>query len=148
MDEQKLNSLLKNVPNYQGSFAANELNQVKISDQNLIVINFDERKDQGSHWIGLKIDLKYVYICDSLGGIAPTKYQSQGLINFLYLLSRTRNIVITKQLQPIDSSLCGLYAVTFIREMNNGSFEDFLRLFTNDYRTNDEIVRFLTRVYK
>ena len=149
MNEQELNQLLKSEKNYLGSFAADELNQVKIRDSpSLLIVNYDNRSDTGSHWIGVAIFLKDVYICDSLGGIAPTKNLSQGWINFLYLLSRSRNITLTKQLQPIDSSLCGLYAVTFVKEMASGSFEAFLRLFTTDLNTNDEIIQFLTRVYK
>ena len=149
MNEQELNQLLKSEKNYLGSFAADELNQVKIRDSpSLLIVNYDNRSDTGSHWIGVAIFLKDVYICDSLGGIAPTKNLSQGWINFLYLLSRSRNITLTNQLQPIDSSLCGLYAVTFVKEMASGSFEDFLRLFTTDLNTNDEIIQFLTRVYK
>ena len=149
MNEQELNQLLKSEKNYLGSFAADELNQVKIRDSpSLLIVNYDNRSDTGSHWIGVAIFLKHVYICDSLGGIAPTRNLSQGWINFLYLLSRSRNLTLTTQLQPIDSSLCGLYAVTFVKEMASGSFEDFLRLFTTDLNTNDEIIQFLTRVYK
>ena len=144
MNEQHLNNLLKNVPNYLGSYAADELNEVKISkNQMLLLVNYDERSDIGSHWIGLAIFPSKVYICDSLGGIAPTKYLSQGWINFLYLLSRTRDLLITKQLQPINSSLCGLYAATFIEEMTRSSFQDFLKLFTDDLHKNDVIVQFL-----
>ena len=144
MNEQHLNNLLKNVPNYHGSYAADELNEVKLDEKpKLIVVNYDERSDVGSHWIGVAIYLTQVYICDSLGGIAPTKHLSQGWINFLYLLSRTRDLHITKQLQPNDSSLCGLYVAAFIDEMANHSFRDFLRLFTDDLQKNDVIVQFL-----
>lgn len=144
MNEQHLNNLLRNVPNYLGSFAADELNEVKITENpTLLVVNYDERSDKGSHWIGVAIFLKDVYICDSLGGIAPTKRLSQGWINFLYLLSRSRNLIITKQLQPIDSAFCGLYVATFVKELSRNTFEDFLRLFTEDLRKNDVIVQFL-----
>ena len=149
MNEQHFNSLLKDVPNYLGSFAADELNEVKITkNPTLLVVNYDERSDTGSHWIGVAIFLKHVYICDSLGGIAPTKNISQGWINFLYLLSRTRNLVITKQLQPKQSAFCGLYVVTFIKEMSQNSFSDFLRLFTDDLKKNDVIVQFLYKQRK
>ena len=144
MNEQHLNNLLKNVPNYHGSFAANELNEVKINDSPvLLLVNYDERSDIGSHWIGVAIFLKQVYICDSLGGIAPTKYLSQGWINFLYILSQTRELIMTKQLQPIESYRCGLYAALFINEMSRNSFQDFLKVFTNDLQKNDVIVQFL-----
>ena len=147
MEEQRLNKMLENVPNYLGSFAVDELSAVQPNDhRNLLVVNLDERTGVGSHWIAMAIDLKNVYICDSLGGISPTKFVSQSWINFLYLLSRTRSICITKQLQNLNSGLCGLYSVLFVQEMNNGSFEDFLRLFTLDVNKNDEIVQFL--VYK
>ena len=149
MNEQQLNNYLKGVPNYLGSFAADELNEVKLDEkQKLIVVNYDERQDLGSHWIGLAITLKNVYICDSLGGIAPTKNLSQGWINFLYLLSRTRNLIITKQLQSINSVFCGLYVAIFIKEMSQTSFTEFLRLFTDDLNKNDVIVQFLYKQRK
>ena len=147
MNEQRLNKMLENVPNYLGSFAVDELSAVQPKDhRNLFVINLDERAGVGSHWIAVAIDLKNVYICDSLGGISPTKFLSQSWINFLYLLSQTRRIHITKQLQHINSDLCGLYCILFVREMINGTFDEFLRLFTPNKKTNDDLVQFL--VYK
>ena len=90
MNEQRLNSLLKTVSNYQGSFAVDELNQVKISQPTLLVVNLDDRKSRGSHWIGVAINMKTVYICDTLGGLLPNKKTPNKWIQFLRLLTEKR----------------------------------------------------------
>ena len=85
-----------------------------------------------------------VYICDSLGGIMPDKKFPTALINFLHLMLFSRVLIITKQLQPLDSEKCGQYAVVFIKEMSkNNSFQNFMKLFTHDFKQNDNIISFL-----
>ena len=145
MDEIRINQLLKNVPRYQGSFALDELKNVEIKTfPEFIVVNLDNRSENGSHWIALAIYQNYVYICDSLGGIIPGKKFPSALINFLHVLLFSRKLVITKQLQPIDSDKCGAYSVVFIREMSaHHSFYYFSQLFTTNLQQNDNIVYFL-----
>ena len=144
MNEQQLNNLLAHVKNYQGSFAVDELNQVKISQPTLLVVNLDDRKSRGSHWIGVAIYMKTVYICDTLGGLLPNKRTPDEWVQFLRLLTEKRNLVITKRLS--ESGLCGLFCVTFIKEMaQTNDFSEFIKLFSSDLSTNDTIVRFLNK---
>lgn len=144
MNEQRLNNLLQAVPNYQGSFAVNELDQVKIKYPTFLVVNLDDRNGKGTHWIGFAIYMKDVYICDSLGGIKPDKKISAEWFYFLKLISTERNVIITKQLS--DSGLCGLFCVTFIKEMSRtNDFCDFITLFSSDLSTNDTVVKFLNK---
>lgn len=146
MNEHEINCLLESIPNYLGTFALDEVKNVALSaGQRLLIINLDKRDGTGSHWIALAITLKSVYICDSLGGILPSaKHFPQELVNFLSHLAKTRNIFLTRQLQPSSSTLCGLYCVVFIMCMaEKKSFFDFVTLFTRDLKQNDTIVRFL-----
>ena len=145
MDETRLNQLLKNVSRYQGSFALDELKNVEIKTfPEFIVINLDNRNENGSHWIALAIYQTQVFICDSLGGIMPDKQFPSALVNFLHVLLFSRNLSITKQLQPLNSAKCGEYAVVFIREMSrHNSFCSFMKLFTNNLQQNDTIISFL-----
>jgi len=145
MDELRVNQLLKNVPRYQGSFALDELKNVEIKTfPEFIVVNLDNRNENGSHWIAFAIYQNYVYICDSLGGIIPDKKFPSALIDFLHVLLFSRNLVITKQLQPLDSDKCGTYCVVFIKEMSSHhSFASFAQLFTSNLQQNDTIVSFL-----
>jgi len=147
MDENQINHLLKNVPNYQGSFAVDELNETKVLFYpSFLVINLDTRGNNGTHWIAVAIYQSQIFICDSLGGILPDKTFPRQLIDFLYPLATTRKLHITKQLQPFSSNLCGLYCITFIKEMSeHNCFCEFLRLFSTDYVQNDTVVKFLNK---
>ena len=144
MNENRLNDLLKNVTNYQRSFAIDELDQIKPSHPTFFVVNLDERKSEGNHWIGIALYLNTVYICDTLGGLFPDDRQPIEWIYFLKNLLATRKLVITKQLS--DKGLCGLYAVSFIKIMSQtNNFCDFISLFSSDLSTNDTVVKFLNK---
>ena len=144
MNEQQLNKLLQAVPNYQGSFAVDELNQVKITYPTFLVVNLDERNARGNHWIGVAIYMKNVFICDTLGGLLPDNKLPQQWITFLKLLLIDRQLIITKKLS--EKGLCGLFCVTFIKEMSRtNNFYSFISLFSTDLSTNDTVVKFLNK---
>ena len=66
MDENEINALLKNTPGYLGTYARDELNNLKISHYpTYIIVNLDKREQSGSHWIAIAMCPKDVYICDS-----------------------------------------------------------------------------------
>ena len=86
---------------------------------------------------------KRYFICDSLGGINPSKSLPVELIDFLDIVSHTGNLKMTSQLQSIDSELRGKYCVLFIKQMSiNHSFCQFLLLFTTNKNKNDSLVSF------
>ena len=144
MEETRINELLKNVQNYQGSFALDEIDQIEIKTvPNFFILNLDTRKSGGNHWIAFAVFQNNIYICDSLGGLVPGKQFPKQLINFLNILSHNRKIYITKQLQPLSSIKCGEYCVLFVRQMEKSTFCSFLSLFTNNLYQNDTIVSFL-----
>ena len=147
MEEQKLNKKLKNIKNYLGSFAVDELHLIKFfTYPSFAIINFDRRQESGSHWFAIAIYSNDLYICDSLGGMLPIKNMPQSLINFLNIISVRRHIHVTKRLQPINSSLCGSYCIFFIREMSkSNSFSEFLSHFSTDLCKNDKIIKILSK---
>ena len=145
MLESELNKHLEKVENYIGSFARNELHQIKIKTfPTFFVINLDTRQSYGTHWIALAVYQNEIYICDSLGGINPSSTLPIELIDYLNILTNHRQIFMTKQLQSINSEFCGQYCVLFIKQMSeNNSFCQFLSMFTRDKHRNDSIVLFL-----
>ena len=147
MDEREINSRLKNVKRYIGSFAADELYQIKFHDYpSFVIINMDCRNWKGSHWIALAIYPQHLYICDSLGGIKPTETIPQELINYLNHISQFRRVCVTKQLQSLSSSLCAEYCIHFVKEMSRtNSFKNFLEYFSDDFEKNDSIIQFLNK---
>ena len=145
MLENHINELLKNVQNYQGSFALDELNDIQ---NNLLptffIINLDNRKGGGTHWIAFALYQNTVFVCDPLGGLLPNNELPTELIDFLHILIYDRRLYITKQLQPTESQLCGSYCVLFVKEMSKtNNFSAFLSLFTTNLTQNDKIVSFL-----
>ena len=144
MNEQRLNSLLAHVKNYQGSFAVDELNQIKLRYPSLFVVNLDERGDKGTHWIGVAVYQNVVYLCDTLGGISPDRKTHSKWTYFLKIITMNRKLVLTKRLS--EKGLCGLFCVTFIKEMSRtNNFSDFIQLFSSDLSTNDNVVKFLNK---
>jgi hypothetical protein len=145
MLESELNKRLEKVGNYIGSFARNELHQIKIKTfPAFLVINLDTRQSHGTHWIALAVYQNEIFICDSLGGINPSSTLPIKLIDYLNILTNHRQIFMTKQLQSINSEFCGQYCVLFIKQMSeNNSFCQFLSIFTRDKHKNDAIVLFL-----
>ena len=144
MNEQRLNNFLQAVPNYQGSFAVDELNQVKISYPTFLVVNLDDRGNRGTHWIGVAIYMNAVYVCDTLGGILPDNKLPDKWLYFLRLVSTNRRLFITRKLS--EKSLCGLFCVTFIKEMSRtNNFWEFISLFSTNLSINDTVVQFLNK---
>ena len=146
MNENQINESLEKIKTYQGSFALDELKEINVSRQpTFAVINLTTREAGGNHWIAIAIYFKDIFICDSLGGLIPSKNFPTQLVDFLHNLSCTRNIHITKQLQPLSSDLCGLYCITFVKEMTKSSFYDFISLFSTNLYQNDVIVQFVNK---
>ena len=148
MDENALNKQLSNIKRYIGTYASDELKNVKISFYpTFIIINLDERRGRGTHWIALAIYQNHLYICDSLGGVQPSKTFPQDFVNFLHVMTLERKLFITRQIQPLNSDTCGLYCITFIREMSRlNSFPEFIKLFSCNFKQNDQLIKFLNKI--
>lgn len=148
MDEKTINEALKNERGYLGSYALDELSDVKVSFYpSFIVLNLDFRANEGSHWIAIGIYDSQLLICDSLGGILPDARLSKNLANFLAPLVCNRKIIMTRQLQSLDSGTCGLYCIFFIKQLAKYNCVcEFLRLFTTDYQRNDKVIKFLNKI--
>ena len=63
MDEKQIQKILKDGPNYLGSYAINELETLSIrSYPASMIVNMDNRWEPGSHWIPINITNRYIYI--------------------------------------------------------------------------------------
>jgi len=145
MDENEINAALNNVPGYLGTFAMDELRDLKIRIfPSYLIVNLDKRGNEGTHWIAIALYLNDVFVCDSLGTILPNDQLPQQLIDFLHIVSFKKKLHITKQLQKLTSSLCGEYTVYFVYTMSsNHSYESFLCNFGQDCVLNDVIIHLL-----
>ena len=147
MNENEINRKLNKITNYIGTFALNELSNLRLSIYpSFLVVNLDLRGNQGTHWIGIALYHNDIYVCDSLGTLLPDSRFPIELVNFLHLISFEKRLHITKQLQSLSSSLCGKYTVCFIYIMsvtNNSS--SFLSYFSSNFGINDCIISLLEK---
>ena len=141
LGERKINVVLKDVKNYLGTYAVDELKKLKISKYPVfLIINLDKRAGGGTHWISMGIFDNDVYLCDSLGYLIPNRTLPNDIIHFLHITCYARNLHITRQLQHTKSKTCGYYCVLFVYMLSRNSFKHFLQLFSQNYRSNDKTV--------
>ena len=147
MDEKTINEALKNESGFLGSYALDELKDVKVSFYpSFIVLNLDLRANEGTHWVALAIYASQIILCDSLGGILPDARLPKHIVNFLAPIVANRQVIMTRQLQPLDSDTCGLYCITFIKQLSKfNCICEFLKLFTSDFDRNDQVIKFLNK---
>lgn len=141
MDENQINQNLNGVPNYLGTFAVNELDNLRIRHYpSFLVVNMDNRWESGSHWIAIQLTCDKINVCDSLGNIKKAKLPVS-LVNFLHLFSSTRRLYVTPKLQKLNSTTCGYYVTYFVKFMQTHTFSDFASSFSNNCTLNDILVQ-------
>ena len=115
------------------------------------IINMQDYDDgQGSHWIAFKIfsNGKVCYF-DSFGVIYP-----EDIGEFLKIFKPIA--YNNRQIQDPKSEMCGWFCLSFIKYFNNfdtkkndvfEAFDDFLNIFSNNTKKNDQIVKELINKY-
>ena len=148
--EDNLNAELANCDNYLGTFALDEILNIKIKEYPVnLVINLDKRKNGGLHWIALCIHPNSIYICDSLGGLNPSETFPSELIIFLNTMVFQKQLFVTSRLQCLTSNTCGYYCILFVKLMcKNNNFNLFQSLFSADCKDNDENIQNMLAKYK
>lgn len=130
-----------------------EIKSVKMKSCNY-VFNMENEKDHkgninnGSHWIALFISPYFdcIYF-DSFGFQAP-----QSILKFMKK-SNKKICYNCRQIQDINSSMCGWFCLAFLIHMNHKSvrksyvehFEDFVDYFNDDTLKNDLL---LNKIFK
>ncbi len=132
ISKKDINECLKNVSNFLGVYAADELKFCPVvKNPVFLIVNLDPQSEAGSHWISLRISDKEVEIFDSLGfnphswGFYP-KLIFQFLSNFKY----SHNFKISPVLQPPNTFSCGVFAIYFVLKRQNCTFANCTRIFS------------------
>ena len=99
------------------------------------VMNLDDKKSKGTHWVSLFIDKNTALYFDSFG----VEYISQEVLIKIRDKSITHKIF---RIQDNEFIMCGFYCIAFIEYMLAGkTFLDYTNLFSpNDYKKNDKII--------
>lgn len=104
-----------------------------------IVLNLSRASETGSHWTALYIDRKRnATYFDSYG------FKPRGYYIDTFVKKNCKTFSFNKhQLQQLNSTVCGMYAVTFILEMmHGGSLKTFTSRFSkNNLVLNDIIIQ-------
>ena len=114
------------------AFSRNNLPRIK---HGTYVINLNDKKSKGTHWVSLFIDRNTAVYFDSFG----IEYIPQEVLNKIKDKSITHNIF---RIQDNESIMCGFYCIAFVEYMLAGEILlDYTNLFSpNDYKKNDKII--------
>ena len=110
----------------------NEPKQIKVGTY---VINFDECKSKGTHWIALYVNANNIVYFDSFG----VEYIRKEIKKFIGNKNIITNIY---RIQAYESIVCGYFHIGFIDFMLKGrSLPDYTNLFSpNDYEKIDKTI--------
>ena len=127
----------QNEPRFNRVFSRDNLaNTIKNS---AYVINLDEYRDTGTHWVALYVDNKTIIYFDSFG----VEHIPKEIIKFIgneqssSAKARNKNIITNiYRIQAYNSIMCGYFCIGFINFMFNGnSLTDYTSLFSpNDFK--------------
>ena len=152
--KEKINSLflsncLNHVSTFLGTFAQNELNNIRhVQVPFSLIVNVDYTGQPGSHWLSIYVSKHDIEIFDSLG-FDPRFYShcTNIIINFISKYSFNRNLLISPILQSPSSTLCGLYCIYFILMRQFYSFNHCLSRFGSNRNRNDQrLVHFFNQL--
>ena len=123
----------ENEPRFNSVYSRNNLPN-KIKD-GAYVINLDEHKDTGTHWIALFCNRNEIVYFDSFG----VEHVPEEIKEFIGNKNIKANIF---RVQANNSVMCGYFCIGFIDFMLAGKkLTDFTSLFSpNDFKKNDNII--------
>ena len=133
----EINEYNANEPRFNGVYSRDNL--PKIIKKGAYVINLDEYKNTGTHWVSLFVKPKYRVYFDSFG----IEYIPKEINKFINNDIKS-NIF---RIQAYDSIMCGYFCIEFINYMLKGkTLLDYTNLFSpNDFKKNDQIIK---RIFK
>ena len=128
----------KNEPKFNGLYSRNNL--PKTVKKGVYVINLDEYKNMGTHWIALFVKPKYTVYFDSFG----IEHIPKEINKFISNNDIKSNIF---RIQAYDSIMCGYFCIEFINFMLKGkTLLDYTNFFSpNDFKKNDQVIK---RIFK
>ena len=99
------------------------------------LINPDEYRDIGTHWVALYVNNKTIIYFDSFGVEHIPK-------EFMKFIGNKKIITNIYRIQAYDSIMCGYFGIGFINfKFNSNSLTDYTSLFSpNDLKKNYDII--------
>ena len=126
----------------------------------ILLFVWNDIPSYNGHWIYVGKYKDKICIFDSLGkddidtvlqvsdDVAKRTRQDYPYLSKLIVESKMDLLYNPRQIQQSDSAVCARYACFTARNLNKyKSFDDFLKLWTNDRKSNDELILKLTSNY-
>ena len=148
MTNIEINEYYENETRFNGVYSRNNLpNKIK---KGAYVINLDEYKNTGTHWVSLLVKTNEVIYFDSFGiehiPIEINKFiRSKELGSAVGSNKKIEANIF--RIQAYDSIMCGYFCIEFINYMLKGkTLLDYTNLFSpNGFKKNDQIIK---RIFK
>ena len=137
-----IHCILADAPNFLGCFCQDELQNLTICSLPVyLVVNFDHSYSSGTHWIALRISKRCLEIFDPLG-FNTLRWPNipHFLLDFLHKFSAHRRILVSKEIQPYSSTLCGFYCIFFVIYRSFNTFANCYKYFSPNLRKNDKLL--------
>ena len=142
----EISECYKNEPRFNGVYSRNNLpNKIK---KGVYVINLDEYKNTGTHWVSLFVKTNEVIYFDSFG-IEHIPKEINKFIRSKELGSAVGSNKKIKanifRIQAYDSIMCGYFCIEFINYMlKDKTLLDYTNLFSpNDFKRNDRTIKII-----
>ena len=114
----------QNEPKFHGFFSGDNLSN--IIKNGAYLINLDEYRDIGTHWVALYVNNNIVTYFDSF----EVEHIPKEIMEFI---NRKKIITNIYRIQAYDSVMCGYFCIGFINFMFNGkSLTDYTNIFKNN----------------
>ena len=139
MTNIEISEYYKNEPRFNGVYSRNNLpNKIKVG---AYVINLDEYKNTGTHWVSLFVKTNEVIYFYSFG----VEHIPKEINKFINSNKKIEANIF--RIQAYDSIMCGYFCIEFINYMLKGkTLLDYTNLFSpNDFKKNDQIIK---RIFK
>lgn len=137
MNSDEIYHYLKYLPVHSFGVYASDCLPVRIPPLTAIVVNTDPHTHQGTHWIAFFRDLNgRLEFFDSYG-CPPTVYDHIRFIRRNSCCYFYNPITM----QSIESSVCGLYCLSYLYFRSHGfEMKDFTSLFNDNVNRNDSLI--------
>ena len=140
----EIEQFLAPVVNFVGTICDNDVKNIDIKFKGYVIVNFDDIKGPGTHWIALGMFEDTIEFFDPLGcDFLNWPNLPIGLLKFLFQNSFQKTIVRIERLQSSSSSVCGLYCIFYIIHRACFPLQTIINYFNGSRKENDKkLVRY------
>jgi hypothetical protein len=145
LSDQEIGRFFAGLPQYGGCISRDQTRYVKRNSRQFYVLNLDRADGRGTHWTLLSFMDPHIGIyADSFGEPPPESVER------LMKKLRPKNVFSMKDIQSLDSVLCGYFAAYIACQLLNGKrFADIINSFSDKTSENEKMMlAFATQAFR